>query len=68
MHDKLCKSKVLWIYASFFKYRHVYMLLHLAEVAYTNLFGKLNYWSNNTDSPPVSVLFSIEAIKEEIWV
>jgi len=57
MHDKLGKSKVLCIYAGCFKYSRVYMLVHLVEVAYTNLFRKLNYWSDNTDSPPLSVLF-----------
>ena len=43
MHDKLGKSKVLCIYGGFLKYNYVYTLVHLAEVAYTNLFGKLNY-------------------------
>ena len=52
MHDKLGKSKVLYIYTGRFKYSHIYMLVHLAKVVYTNLFGKLNYWSHNTDSPP----------------
>ena len=71
MHDKLGKSKVLCIYTSFFKYSRVYTLVHLAEVAYKNMFGKLNYWSDNTDSPPFSVLFPTvqeKKQKEEIRI
>lgn len=37
---------------------HVYKLVHLAKVAYTNLSMEMKYyWVTNTDSPPLSVLF-----------
>ena len=47
------------------------MLVHLAKVVYTNLFRKLNYWSDDIDSPPLSVLFPTIGIRagpsEEAW-
>ena len=45
------------MYTGCFKYSRVYMLVRLVEVAYINKFGKLDYWSDNINSPPSQYYF-----------
>ena len=63
------KSQVLYIYASFFKHNHVYMLVNFIEVAYIDMSMKWKFieFTNNDSLPsPTSQYYFQQLVLEPV--